>query len=192
VVDEFPFGQPVDAVIQMAYYVPDIEAGMKWWTAQLGVGPWFVLDRIGDTGVTYRGEPSDAEFRIALAYSGHMMIELIQTLDDRPSIYKEVRESRGYGFHYVAKAVPHLQEAIAAGEAGGLAVLHRSPAPGGGEICFLDGGHDGPGMIELVEDVPAARELFAAVWRASLDWDGSNPCRSFAELVAAAGLETSG
>lgn len=186
-VDE-SFGQPVGAAFQMAYFVPDIEAGMEWWTAHLGVGPWFVIDRIGDTGVTYRGKPANAEFRIAMAYSGHLNIELIQTLDDRPSIYKEARERRGYGFHHVAKAVPNLQEAVAACRAHGFVVLHHSPTPGGGQVYILDGGDDGPGMIELVEDVPATRKVFTAVRRASMGWDGSNPRRDFAEILAV--LET--
>ncbi|MFK0159952.1 VOC family protein [Streptomyces sp. NPDC090493] len=185
--DEFPFGQPVDAVIQMAYFVPDLKTGMEWWTTQLGVGPWFVIDRIGGTDVRYRGKPSNAEFTIALAYSGHMMIELIQALDDRPSIYKEAHEKRGYGFHHVAKVVPDLQEAVAAGRALGFTILHQSPTPGGGEVCFLDGGQDAPGAIELIADVPATRDIFTAVWRASVDWDGSDPYRSFSEILTAAG-----
>ncbi|MFD9248992.1 VOC family protein, partial [Streptomyces bottropensis] len=85
----FPFGQPIDAVIQFAYTVPDLAAEMRWWTDELGVGPWFVSDRIDGEGSTYRGEPGRAEFALALAFSGHTMVELIQTLDDEPSIYKE-------------------------------------------------------------------------------------------------------
>ncbi|MFD9111540.1 VOC family protein [Streptomyces bottropensis] len=105
---EFPFGQPIDAVIQFAYTVPDLAAEMRWWTDELGVGPWFVSDRIDGEGSTYRGEPSRAEFALALAFSGHTMVELIQTLDDEPSIYKEAYERHGYGFHHVAKAVPNV------------------------------------------------------------------------------------
>ncbi|WP_181801223.1 VOC family protein [Streptomyces shenzhenensis] len=186
--DGFPFGRPSDAIFQMAYYVPDIEAGMEWWTAQFGVGPWFVIDRIGGSGVTYRGRPANAEFRIALGYSGYLNIELVQTLDDRPSIYKEAREKRGYGFHHVAKAVPNLQESVAAHRALGCTVLHHSPTPGGGQVYILDGGGDGPGMIELVEDVPATREIFTAIRQASVGWDGGNPRRDFAEALT--GLAT--
>ncbi|MGW2888033.1 VOC family protein [Streptomyces griseoruber] len=190
--DEFSSGHVFDGVFQVAYFVPDIQAGMEWWTAQLGVGPWFVIDRIGDTGVTYRGKPSEAEFTIALAYSGCLNIELIQTLDDRPSIYREAREKRGYGFHHVAIAMSGLEEAVAVRQARGSAVLHHSPTPGGGQVYFFDGGDDGPGLIELVEDVPVTREIFTEIWRASLDWDGSRPRRDFVEVLAAAGLETSG
>jgi catechol 2,3-dioxygenase-like lactoylglutathione lyase family enzyme len=188
----FTFGELGGAAFQMAYLVPDIQAGIEWWTEHFGAGPWFVVDRIGGTATTYRGEPADAEFRIALAYSGYLNIELIQTLDDRPSIYKEARERSGYGFHHVAKAVPDLQEAVAAQQAHGLAILFRAPAPGGGELFILDGGEGAPGMIELVADIPATRRIFTEIWRASLDWDGSNPRRDFAEIIAATGLGTAG
>lgn len=72
-----PFGQSVDAIIR---------------TGELGVGPWFVNERIGDEGSIYRGEPGKADFALALAFSGHMMAELIQSLDDEPSNYKDARQ----------------------------------------------------------------------------------------------------
>ncbi|BBC31016.1 uncharacterized protein SGFS_023100 [Streptomyces graminofaciens] len=50
--------------------LPDLTAGMRWWTDELGDGPWFVNGRIGGEGSTYRGEPGKAEFAIALAFSG--------------------------------------------------------------------------------------------------------------------------
>jgi hypothetical protein len=179
---EFPFGQPTDAVIQVAYTVPDLAAGMRWWTGELGVGPWFVNERIGGAGSTYRGEPGRAEFTLALAFSGHMMVELVQTLDDEPSIYQDAHERRGYGFHHVAKAVPNVREEVERREASGASVHFHDRAPGG-EVFFLDTGEDAPGMIELVQDNEITRGIFTSVWRASVDWDGSRPVRDFAELL---------
>jgi catechol 2,3-dioxygenase-like lactoylglutathione lyase family enzyme len=181
---EFPFGQPTDAIIQVAYAVPDLTAGMRWWTEELGVGPWFVTERIGGEGSTYRGEPGKAEFAIALAFSGHMMVELVQTLDDEPSIYKDAYERHGYGFHHVAKAVPNVKEEVERRKASGASVLFHDLPPGG-EVFFLDGGEDAPGMIELIQDNEITRGIFTSVWRASIDWDGSRPLRNFAELLPA-------
>lgn len=36
---------------------------------------------------------------------------------------------------------------------------------------------DLPGMIELVERTPAQEEVYAAIHRASVGWDGSDPIR---------------
>ncbi|MFE3032323.1 VOC family protein [Streptomyces canus] len=179
---EFPFGQPTDAVVQVAYAVPDLTAGMRWWTDHLGVGPWFVNARLGGEGSTYRGAPGKAEFTLALAFSGHFMVELVQVLDDEPSIYKDARERHGYGFHHVAKIVPNIREEVERREAAGAVVCFHDLAPGG-EVFFLDGGDDSPGMIELVQDNEITRGIFTSAWRASVDWDGSRPARDFAELL---------
>jgi hypothetical protein len=37
------FGQPQAGIFQMAYVVEDIQASMRHWIDQLGVGPWFLL-----------------------------------------------------------------------------------------------------------------------------------------------------
>ncbi|MBE4737585.1 VOC family protein [Streptomyces caniscabiei] len=180
---EHPFGQPTDAVVQFAYAVPDLTAGMRWWTDQLGVGPWFVNQRIGGEGSTYNGEPGNAEFTLALAFSGHMMVELVQTLDDEPSIYKDAYERHGYGFHHVAKVVPDVKAEVERREASGAAVRFHDVAPGG-DVFFLDGGEDALGMIELVQDNEITRQMFTSVWRASVDWNGARPVRDFAELLS--------
>jgi Glyoxalase/Bleomycin resistance protein/Dioxygenase superfamily len=181
---EFPFGQSTDAIIQVAYTVPDLADGMRWWTGELGVGPWFVNGRIGGEGSTYRGEPGKAEFTLALAFSGHMIVELVQTLDDEPSIYKGAYERHGYGFHHVAKAVPDVREEVERRVASGASVRFHDRAPGG-EVFFLDTGEDAPGMIELVQDNEITRGIFTSVWRASVEWDGARPLRDFAELLPA-------
>lgn len=179
---EFPIEQPTDAVIQIAYAVPDLRAAISWWIEDMGVGPWFVIDRIGREGTTYRGQPGSAEFAIAMAYSDKMMFELIQPLDDKPSMYKEARERNGYGFHHVAKIRPNARQLAEACEAKGRSIVFHSPTPGGGEVFFIEGGEHAPGYIELVEDNEPTRELFKAVWRASVDWKGDRPIRDFSEL----------
>jgi hypothetical protein len=184
--EQFPFGQPTDAIIQIAYSVANIQSGMKWWSEHLGVGPWYLFDRLSSEGATYRGTTSSANFSIAMAFSGHIMIELIQALDEHPSIYKEARE-RGDGFHHVCKATKNLPEAIANLEARGYTAIFQAPVPGGGRVCFLEGGPEAPGLIELVEDNEPTRRIFTAIWQASVDWDGSRPVRSITEILTAAG-----
>ena len=38
---------------------------------------------------------------------------------------------------------------------------------------------DAPGFIELIPATPGMDEMFTRYWRASVDWDGSNPIRPF-------------
>lgn len=171
-------------VIQIAFHVPDLKAAMDWCSKEVGIGPWFVIDRIGCEGSTCRGQAAEAEFTIAVAVSGTMMIELVQTLDDKPSLYKEARERRGYGFHHVGKFRPDLSQLVETYEATGRSIIFQSLAPGAGNVFFVENGEAETGLIELIDDNETTRSLSNAMLTASLSWKGERPVRSFSELLA--------
>jgi hypothetical protein len=173
------FGQHVGQIIQMAYIVEDIEAAIGWWVRDARTGPWFLLDSfLGDDHV-YRGEKSQADVRIAMAFAGHMQIELIQPKDDHPSVYRETIASRGFGFHHVGIASADVDAEIATYAARGYTLAFRAGVPTGGAVAYLDGGTASPGFVELIPATSAMDAGFTAFWRASLDWDGQNPIRPF-------------
>jgi len=97
------FGQDVGQVVQTAYVVKDIQASMNWWIRDGKVGSWFLLDSFSGAEQRYRGEPTTADVRLAMAFAGHMMIELIQPKDRQRSGYKETIDQRGY---HVASSAP--------------------------------------------------------------------------------------
>jgi hypothetical protein len=94
------FGQPDDGIIQMAYVVTDIHRAIEQWVSKLKVGPWFLLPNFSGIDPKYRGKPSKADVALAMSFAGHMNVELIQPNDDSPSVYREVLEARGPGFHH--------------------------------------------------------------------------------------------
>ena len=67
---------------QLGYVVNDIEAAMEYWHRELGVGPWYYNPRVPIVNYRYRGEPHDVHNSVALANSGPMQVELIQTRND--------------------------------------------------------------------------------------------------------------
>ena len=81
------FGQPFGGIAQTAYIVPDLMAACLHWTQNLGAGPFYVLPHLLGPGQTYRGAESRADVTLAMGFTGHMMIELIQPLDDHPSAF---------------------------------------------------------------------------------------------------------
>ena len=101
---ELGYGQPMGGIAQTAFIVPDLQAAIGRWVADMRAGPFFVLPHFLVLGQTYRGEESRADITIAMGFAGHMLIELIQPLDSEPSVYKETIELRGYGFHHLGIA----------------------------------------------------------------------------------------
>ena len=173
------FGQPDDGVIQMAYVVADLRAAISQWSTTLRIGPWFVLERFTGDDPVYRGQPSRAEVAIAMSFAGHMNVELIQPNNDAPSVYREVIERRGYGFHHWGLATWSFDAAVARYAQAGYPLAFRLAVPSGGRVAYMDTTGVLPGFTELIELGGAFEEVFGRFYRASIDWDGKDPIRSF-------------
>src|SRR5262249_892711 len=91
-------GQPIGGIIQVAYTVADIQAAVRSYAEDLRIGPWFLRGPLQAREPIYRGAPQNLMLSIAIAYSGHVMIELIQQHDDQASVYRESFEKNGHGF----------------------------------------------------------------------------------------------
>lgn len=176
---EFGFGQPHGGIIQMAYVVPDIRAAIATWVRDLRAGPFFLLDHFTGVDPVYRGRPSEADVAIAMGFAGHMQIELIQPNDDHPSVYRELIDRSGYGFHHFGRASHDLAADIAAMERRGYGLAFRAGVPTGGEVAYLDGGDQAAGFVELIAATAGMDAAFTEFWRASVDWDGADPIRAF-------------
>jgi hypothetical protein len=176
---DFAFGGPRGGIIQTAFVVEDIRESIDSWIQDCHVGPWFLLDHWTGDHPVYRGAPSRADVAIAMAFSGHMQIELIQPNDGNPSVYKEAIDARGYGFHHLGRASDDIGADIAALEGRGYALAFRAGVPTGGDVAYMDKpGYSG--FLELITATSGMEEAFTRFWRASVGWDGSDPVRPFA------------
>jgi Glyoxalase/Bleomycin resistance protein/Dioxygenase superfamily len=173
------FGQSVGQIMQMAYVVEDIRASIDWWIKDAKTGPWFLLDHFLAPEQSYRGAPSTADVAIAMGFAGHMCIELIQPLDNNPSVYKELIDRRGYGFHHVGLCVADVDAEIPEYEARGYTLAFKARVPTGGAVAYMDDGRNEPGFLELIPATPGMDATFTKFWRASQDWDGRDPIRAF-------------
>jgi len=179
-VDELVFGQPRGGIFQLGYIVQDLDAAIEYWIRDLNVGPWFRLDGFdGGDDAVHRGGKYTATVDLAMAFAGHMQIELIQPNDDEPSVYREMIEDRGYGFHHFGVACDDVEAGIAKLEAKGYEMAYKASVPTGGHVAYMDGGPGQPGFLELVASTPGFEEMFGRFHRASIDWDGSAPIRPF-------------
>lgn len=175
----FGFGQRTGQIVQTAYVVPRIRAAIDWWINDAKAGPFFLLDSFTGSDQRYRGQLAAADVSIAMGFAGHMMIELIQPKDDKPSVYKEIVDQRGFGFHHIGIAYEDVEEQRLAYEARGYNVAFSAPVPSGGTVYYMGEGAGAPGFVELIPATPGMDEMFTRYWQASIDWNGEDPIRAF-------------
>lgn len=171
------FGQPDNGIIQMAYTVADLDQAMSDFTANLRVGPWYVFRRLAGKNPQYRGRRSLGANDIALGFAGHMQIELIQPLDDHPSVYRETIQVRGHGFHHFGVAARDFDRACEVETAKGYQLAFTDAVEGVGRVAYFDTHGRLPGMLELIEASPALEAMFNTMREASCNWDGRHPVR---------------
>lgn len=172
------FGQPLGAIMQVAYTTPDMDAALDHWVGTLGVGPFFLFRNFQLLDARYRGEPTDIDIDLALTFSGSMCFELIVQNDDGPSVYRDVIASRGYGFHHWAVSTRSFDDDVARHKAAGAPLAFSGVAGVGGRAGYMDTTKTLGGMIELIEINDKVEEFFGMLYSAAQDWDGTDPVRS--------------
>ncbi len=169
--------QPDGALMQIGYIVKDMDKALEHWTQTVGAGPFFIADQLVIEDRLYRGQPSNPNISVAFGNSGTMCVELIQQHDTAPSVYREVMEQRGEGFHHWGIWYENFDEEVARYEKKGYAKAFSGRVPIGGRFAHMDTLQNLGGMVELIELNPKVRELFSNLETAAKDWDGTDPIR---------------
>ncbi len=167
-------------ITQNGYVVPDIEAAMAHWAEKLGVGPWFYTGESQFTDMIYRGRPSEMKALYAFANSGDLQIELIEPLNDEPSVYREFLDATGGkgGLQHLSSWPERADydRYVADFVAGGGEILFQGRA-GDTHFVYFDTGLDLGTIYEMATPAPPVKELFTAIREAGKSWDGSEPIR---------------
>jgi len=105
----------VTDVVQVCVVVRDLDASMRTYYHEYGIGPWaiYAFDPRTVDDLRQDGEAVDTAWRLAIAQVGSMMWELIQPLDEH-SAYARFLAERGEGVHHVAVGVESFDDAVAA------------------------------------------------------------------------------
>ena len=168
---------------QVAYIVPDIEAAMKHWSEVLGVGPWFYNPRVPIRNYHYRGQQYEPHNSVALANAGSLQIELLQTRNDVPSMYRDFRLAGYQGVQHVAYWTENFDADLARAEAAGFKVCMGGEVGENGRFVYFEDTSGLPGTtIELSEVAGPKGRMFTMIREASQDWDGRDPVRAFPDL----------
>jgi methylmalonyl-CoA/ethylmalonyl-CoA epimerase len=146
--------EPVfDETMQLGIVVCDLEATVRRYQDDYGIGPWeFARIDLGDAS-DYRehGEPAERSNRIAMATVGGVMWELIEPLDE-DGIYARFLAEKGEGVHHVAVATPDFGETVARAEREDGVML--SCKHSGVDIAYLDTQHDLGVVLEVFSGMP--------------------------------------
>jgi catechol 2,3-dioxygenase-like lactoylglutathione lyase family enzyme len=92
--------------LQVSVVVPDLDAAMRTYVDNYGIGPWDVYEfNPGNVeGMHEGGRPVDHSWRLALAQLGDVQWELVQPLEGE-SVYARFLAEQGPGVHHIGVAV---------------------------------------------------------------------------------------
>lgn len=176
-VTQYNFGQPTNGIIQVAYTVADIARAMTDFTRRLNIGPWFLIEHFPARDMRYRDAPTDLDITLAMGFSGQMIFELIQQHNDVPSVYRDVIDKRGFGFHHWGVGTTNFDQDVKRYVGMGYETAFSAITPVGDRVAYMDATADLPGMVELIEMGDVTEKLFTGFYQASIGWDGNDPVR---------------
>ncbi len=111
--DRFQSGLPnsfIPETRQICVVTRDLDAMIRRYSDQLGIGPWWVNEYKSPDLVetTYRGKPADYSMRLAIAWTGSVNWEIIQPLNG-PSIYHDYLDLNQEGVQHVGILLSELK-----------------------------------------------------------------------------------
>jgi methylmalonyl-CoA/ethylmalonyl-CoA epimerase len=139
-------------IVQVAIVCRDIEVTAKRWAALLGVEvPTISTTGPGnECGMTYRGEPSNAQCKLAFFETGTCALELIQPLGPGSS-WQDSLDKYGESIHHLAFKVTDLEGTLRRCREQGIPLLHQGHWDGrNGTYAYVDSQKQLGAMIELL------------------------------------------
>jgi len=107
-------GPAFTKTMQIGIVVRDLEATMKRYVDDYGIGPWEIVEFNAENANDLHeyGQPVERSWRLATTMIGEMQWELIEPLDNE-SVYARFLAEKGEGVHHVAVASPQFDELVA-------------------------------------------------------------------------------
>jgi len=136
----------ISTVIQIAFVVKDIEASKKKYAEFLGIDvpDHMVTQKSPINFVKGKSAPDISAMLAFLPAGPNLTIELIQP-NGVSSVWQDVLDEQGEGFHHIAFGVKDIAESVAAAENYGMECLQQ-----GGGYAYLDSREDLKCIIELL------------------------------------------
>ncbi len=166
---------------QIAFIVRDIDKAMNYWTATLGVGPFFIQRDFRFEWFVYLGKESPSPaISFAAANSGPLQIELIQPLDHIQSIYLDFLQKNGEGLQHISSWLTRADydRRYAALVRQGFTIVQEGRLrKGGPRVAYFATDTMPGGTIFEISDLaePGIYEALENIARAAKGWNGNKP-----------------
>ncbi|HEV2472068.1 MAG TPA: VOC family protein [Chthonomonadales bacterium] len=136
---------------QVAIVVRDIEEGRARFAQLLGQpAPPIIVTSPGDeVQMSYRGEPSNAQCKLAFFNLGPVQLELIEPMGGA-STWQEALDKKGEGVHHIAFWTEDMQASVDALREQQVPMIQRGDM-GEGQYAYFDGEPRLGVVIELLE-----------------------------------------
>lgn len=146
-------------VAQIAITVHDIEEACRRWSAVLGLPvPNVIVTAPGnEVHQTYRGQPSNAQAKLAFFNLGQVQLELIEPIGG-PSTWKEGLDTNGERVHHIAFWVEGMQRSADFLKEQGIPMVQRGDM-GEGQYAYFDATEKLGVTLELLEKVRDGRAV---------------------------------
>ncbi len=163
-------------VKQWGFVVRDIDAAMKCWVEQLGVGPWWGYRNVPMKS-HFQGVETEIQIDVGLSYQNGVQIELIQQRNDALSPYRAFYDTpHAQMLHQVAYMVPDLEAALIQAKAAGLTV-NGLLSNDFSRYYYLESPALAGLVVELMQADPAFLAEYERCAAEAAAWDGSTPYR---------------
>jgi hypothetical protein len=150
---------------QIAFVVADIDEAIESWHKQMGIGPFAIVRNCKPLkGSRYRGEASDEiVINMAFAYIGDVQLELIEQVNETPSMYQESVERGYWGAHHYAVCVEDFDAAYQHSMNNGFTAVMNAGAPGYAQMAYVESEHIPGLMLEIIEWNDLTRPYFDGI-----------------------------
>jgi methylmalonyl-CoA/ethylmalonyl-CoA epimerase len=144
--------------MQVGIVVRDLEATMRRYVEDYGIGPWDIYEFNPDKTKDLReyGQPVERSWRLATTMIGRVYWELIEPLDDK-SVYAQFLAEKGEGVHHIAVAAADFDEAVAAQAKRGKELV-LSGEFSGIKVAYLPTERDLGVLIEIFNGMPDVKQ----------------------------------
>ncbi len=160
-----PLSSKYGPIKQVAYVVPDLDKAIESWHKQFGIGPFVVARNASPlANAKYRGQPSGKiVLDLAFAYIGDVQLELIEQVNDTPSMYKEA-VARGYhSLHHYGVCVEDFPGVYRDAMANGFTAVVDAGFDGIARMSYVES-EEIPGLIlEIIEWNSLTKPYFESI-----------------------------